>query len=103
MQNTIEKIILSCLLCAVFFAAGFFLSCSLPPKRDNFESRECYKFIYCLHENKKNPDKSICSRLDDSCTAAMVEERRYDRLKFCEEKKLTGMTASECRMYLNQK
>jgi hypothetical protein len=104
MKEIIFKILAVVLFAGLVVASTIgVIGCQSAPKRSDYESDECFYNADCLYRNEKNPDKSACSVLSESCANSSKEIRAYGRLKFCSEKKPKDMTENECRLYLNQK
>lgn len=77
--------------------------CQSSPKKEDFPANECFYFSDCLYRSQKSVDKSPCMILAEACRDGLKEQRAYDRLKFCREKKPVEMSENECRLFLNQK
>ena len=102
-DKILKAALVLCILAVIFLASIMFFGCQSAPDRKDFQAVECFYFSDCLYRNQKNNDKSPCMILADACRDALKEQRTYERLKFCREKKPEGMSENECRLYINQK
>ena len=77
------------------------ISCTIPPKKQNYETPECWQFVDCLYRTDK--DKSICGIFADSCKNSYIEMRYIKKLEYCKNNKPKDMSENECRIWINQK
>jgi hypothetical protein len=77
------------------------ISCTIPPKKGNYETPECWQFVDCLYRTDK--DKSICGIFADSCKNSYIEMRYIKKLEYCKNNRPNDMSENECRIWINQK
>jgi hypothetical protein len=81
----------------------FYTGCMRSPDKANYRFDVCYQDADCMYRNKDNDDKSACAVYKQACADAYKENTMVNRLEYCRDNKFEGMTANECRLYLNQK
>jgi hypothetical protein len=103
-KNLIVKGVIVLLLVIGIGLSGVVLtSCISSPRKSNYSTDDCFMFSDCLYRIRAMKDKSECVTLAEACRDSLKELRTYKRIDFCKTTGIDGLSASECRLYLNQK
>ena len=98
-----EKIITVIAIISFVAFMIIFFGCMSSPDRKNYSCEECYMAADLMYRNQKNLDKSIAAPIVEACRDAMKEQRRTQRLEYCNKNRPADMTERECRSWMNEK
>ena len=104
-KKHLAKISIGLILIILSVSITLCLSCISPPTREEFPQDPCYYSAYYLYILAKtgSKDKSVASGMIDACKDRLKELSYMEKIEYCNTKTPIGMTAAECRLYLNQK